>query len=96
MQELTELEKALKNQDFITALGDKAINVQKKDKTYCANLFISEGRVYAISGKENNSVVGTAILTNVKRLGREVRPTDRIKITQLLPQSVVIGEIAGR
>lgn len=94
MENLTVFEITLKNQDFITAFGDKTIKVIKKEKTYCAYLYVSENKVYAVSGNENDPVIKTIILTNGKTLGRPVRSTDKIKVTQILP-TAVIGEIAG-
>lgn len=94
MPEPIELQKALNGQKFITALEGKKIHIYKEGKTNYANLFISEGKVYASSIREDNSIfAGKVIITNLKLLAkREIRPTDKIEITQLLP-AMVIGEI---
>lgn len=96
MQESTVLQTALKNQQFITPLPDKKIHIYKEGKTSYANLFISEDIVYASSIKESDSVyLGKVIITNLKMLaGREIRPTDKIKVTQLLP-AMIVGELVG-
>ena len=94
MPEPIVLPDLLKDQEFITALKDKKIHIYKEGKIMYTNLFISDKVVYASSIKEKDSVfLGKVIITNIKILaGREIRPTDKIKITQLLP-SIVVGEL---
>ena len=92
---MTDLQKAINGHQFITARQDKAIHIHKEKKTNFVNLVISDGVVYAASLGEEATVIGTVVITNIKILeGRNPRPTDQIKVIQVLP-TAIIGEITG-
>lgn len=96
MADPISLKEAINGQNFITALEGKKMHFNKKGKAMVyTNLFISEGVVYASSIREDNAkIIGTVIVTNFKTLGRkDVLPSDKIKIIQILPTADVIGEI---
>jgi hypothetical protein len=89
----SKLQIALKNQNFITAFMDKRMHIFKEGKVSYVNLFILEDKVYASSIREEGTkMIAKAIITNIKLFGRAPVKEDKIKITDVLPNSVV-GEI---
>lgn len=92
-QQQTPLQKALNGQKNITALKDKLMHIHKTGKVSYVNLLVADGTVYAASIKEDLPIIGKAMISNPRMLGKEgAKKADSIKITQSLPD-VVIGEI---
>lgn len=93
MVEPTDFEKALKNQDYITAFTDKRMHIFKEGKVSYVILFIHEDKVYVSSiRQEGVKMIGKVVITNMKLFKRDTQILDRVKITQVRPEYAV-GEI---